>query len=77
MKYAWIARQKGYALKEMCRVLDVSVSGFRAWARGGNCWDNAPTESWFNSFKSERIHGTRFASHRQMEAEMGIQYLGQ
>jgi hypothetical protein len=38
-------------------------------SRKGNCWDNAPTESWFNSFKNERIHGTRFASHRQMEAE--------
>jgi len=38
-------------------------------SRKGNCWDNAPTESWFNSFKNERIHGTRFTSHRQMEAE--------
>jgi putative transposase len=25
-------------------------------SRKGNCWDNAPTESGFNSFKNERIH---------------------
>jgi len=30
-------------------------------SRKGNCWDNAPTESWFNSFKNERVHGLRFA----------------
>jgi putative transposase len=24
----------------------------------GNCWDNAPTESFFNSLKNERVHGT-------------------
>jgi len=28
-------------------------------SRKGNCWDNAPTESWFNSFKNERVHGLR------------------
>lgn len=31
-------------------------------SRKGNCWDNAPTESWFNSFKNERVHGTRYAT---------------
>lgn len=36
MKYAWIAAQgKGFALTEMCDVLDVSISGYRAWKRGG------------------------------------------
>jgi putative transposase len=28
-------------------------------SRKGNCWDNAPTESFFNSLKNERVHGTR------------------
>ena len=37
-------------------------------SRKGNCWDNAPTESWFNSFKNERIHGVRYASHADMKA---------
>jgi len=37
-------------------------------SRKGNCWDNAPTESWFNSFKNERYHGIRYASHDAMKA---------
>ena len=37
-------------------------------SRKGNCWDNAPTESWFNSFKNERVHGVRFATHAEMKA---------
>ena len=38
-------------------------------SRKGNCWDNAPTESWFNSFKNERTHGLRYATHAEMRAE--------
>jgi transposase InsO family protein len=38
-------------------------------SRKGNCWDNAPTESWFNSFKNERVHGERFATRAAMKAE--------
>ncbi|SDX66169.1 Integrase core domain-containing protein [Thiocapsa roseopersicina] len=34
----------------------------------GNCRDNAPTESWFNSFKSERVFGERFATRDAMKA---------
>lgn len=36
MKYAWIAAQgNAFALTEMCDVLDVSISAYRAWKRGG------------------------------------------
>ena len=36
MKYAWIAAQgKAFSLTEMCEVLGVSISGYRAWKRGG------------------------------------------
>lgn len=36
MKYAWIAKQgQAFALSEMCDALDVSISGYRAWKRGG------------------------------------------
>jgi hypothetical protein len=36
VKYAWIAEQgNAFALAEMCDVLDVSISGYRAWKRGG------------------------------------------
>lgn len=37
-------------------------------SRKGNCWDNSPTESWFNSFKNERYHGTRYATQAEMTA---------
>ena len=37
-------------------------------SRKGNCWDNAPTESWFNSFKNERYHGIRYETHERMKA---------
>lgn len=37
-------------------------------SRKGNCWDNAPTESWFNSFKNERVHGVRYATQAEMSA---------
>ena len=37
-------------------------------SRKGNCWDNAPTESWFNSFKHERVFGERFLTREAMKA---------
>jgi hypothetical protein len=36
VKYAWMQlERRQFPLPEMCRVLDVSISGFRAWLRGG------------------------------------------
>ena len=36
MRYAWIDTQRRvYALSEMCLVLEVSISGYRSWSRGG------------------------------------------
>ena len=36
MKYAWIdAQRRQYPLPDMCEVLAVSISGYRAWRRGG------------------------------------------
>jgi putative transposase len=43
-------------------------------SRKGNCWDNAPTESWFNSFKNERVHGMRYATHAEMKS-MTFEYI--
>ena len=39
-------------------------------SRKGNCWDNAPTESFFNSLKNERVHGTRYATRPEAEANL-------
>ncbi len=38
-------------------------------SRKGNCWDNAPTESFFNSYKNERVHGTRYETRAQAIAD--------
>jgi putative transposase len=35
-------------------------------SRKGNCWDNAPAESFFDSLKSERVHGAHY--HTRDEA---------
>jgi transposase InsO family protein len=43
-------------------------------SRKGNCWDNAPTESWFGSFKNERVYGERFGTRDAMRA-MAFEYI--
>ena len=39
-------------------------------SRKGNCWDNAPTESFFNSLKNERVHGTRYDTRAAAQADL-------
>ncbi len=39
-------------------------------SRRGNCWDNAPTESFFASLKKEMVYRTRFATRE--EARLAI-----
>jgi putative transposase len=39
-------------------------------SRKANCWDNAPTESFFNSLKNERVHGTRYATRAEAAADL-------
>jgi len=39
-------------------------------SRKENCWDNAPTESFFNSLKNERVHGTRYRTRADAEADL-------
>ncbi len=38
--------------------------------RKGNCWDNAPSESFFNSLKNERVHGARYATREEATADL-------
>jgi putative transposase len=45
-------------------------------SRKGNCWDNAPTESFFNSLKNERVHGTRYATRAEARADV-FEYIEQ
>lgn len=43
-------------------------------SRKGNCWDNAPSESWFGSFKNERVYGVRFETRDEVIA-MTFEYI--
>ena len=39
-------------------------------SRKGNCWDNACSESFFNSLKNERVHGTRYDTQAEARADI-------
>jgi len=39
-------------------------------SRKGNCWDNAPTESFFASLKKEMVYRTRFETREQARAAL-------
>lgn len=43
-------------------------------SRKGNCWDNAPTESWFGGFKNELVCGERFETRDEMMV-MAFEYI--
>ena len=42
----------------------------QSMSRRGNCWDNAPTESFFNSLKNERVHGMRYNTRGEAIADL-------
>ena len=42
----------------------------QSMSRKGNCWDNAPMESFFAVLKTECFHGRTFASLRELEEEI-------
>jgi putative transposase len=39
-------------------------------SRRGNCWDNAPMESFFASLKKELVHGENYATREQARASI-------
>ncbi len=70
-------------LKEYGMICSMSRKGNRwenevsvkANARSALCRNyNAPTESWFNSFKNERVHGLRYETREEMKA-MSFDYI--
>ncbi|WP_265768139.1 IS3 family transposase [Fodinibius salsisoli] len=42
-----------YACQEFCKLLDGRPLVHQSMSRKGNCWDNAPAESFFKTFKAE------------------------
>lgn len=41
---------------------------------GLSCWENAPTESFFNSLKNERAHGVSYATRNEAMSDL-FQYI--
>jgi putative transposase len=39
-------------------------------SRKGNCWDKAPSESFFNSLKNERVHRMTYATRADAQADL-------
>ena len=62
-------RGSQYASLEFQRLLKAS-GACSSMSRKGNCWDNACSESWFGSLKTERIYGQRFTTRRQAMDEI-------
>ncbi len=80
-KMAWFTRKPGkgvifhsdrgsqYASQAMAaKLTEYGVTA--PMSRKGNCWDNAPTESFFNSLKNERVHGTTYATRADAQADL-------
>lgn len=49
------------AYRDVLRTIDAK----RSMSRKGDCWDNAPVESFFGSLKRELLDGDTFATHLQ------------
>ena len=47
------------------RTLQVSYGMKTSMSRKGNCWDNAPMESFFGTLKTESLHHYHFATREQ------------
>lgn len=39
-------------------------------SRKGNCWDNAPMESFWGALKNELVHHRRFATREEAKQEI-------
>jgi putative transposase len=48
-------RGNQYAAADYRKVLD-AAGMIQSMSRKGNCWDNAPMESWFGTIKTELVH---------------------
>ena len=60
-----------HSLAQVARELDVRPEMDRALyaSQGrGNCWDNAPLESFFATLEKELLQGATFATRRQARA---------
>ena len=59
-----------YANNKFANVLNSYNKITRSRSRKGNCWDNAVTESFFKSLKTELIYGNKLITKEQMKHEI-------
>jgi hypothetical protein len=48
----------------------VAYGMLASMSRKGNCWDNATSESFFNRFKNERMHGSRYETRDEARTDL-------
>ena len=46
--------------------------GTPSMSRKGDCWDNAPMESFFSTLKRERVHRRRYWSRQEATEDLSI-----
>ncbi len=54
-----------YACKQTANILN-AMNVRQSMSRKGNCWDNAVAESFFKTFKTELIYGSKLVTREQM-----------
>jgi putative transposase len=57
-------RGSQYASGEFVALL-LSLNVKQSMSRKGNCWDNAPTESFFHTLKTEEVYRRRYATREE------------
>ena len=57
-------RGSQYASQDFRKLLDQHGT-IQSMSRKGNCWDNAPTESFWGRLKTASVHGCKFATREQ------------
>lgn len=62
-------RGSQYASRDYQQLL-VAYGLIPSMSRKGNCWDNAPMESFFHSLKTELVYGAVFRTHAQARREI-------
>ena len=62
-------RGSQYAAGDYRALLDANGI-IASMSRKGNCWDNAPMESWFHTLKTELVHHTRYVSREAARRDL-------
>jgi transposase InsO family protein len=75
---SWIRRVRDsqYAATDYRKMLKAN-SIVASTSRKGNCWDNAPMESWFHTLKTEFVHHTKYATRAAAKRDLFISIEGQ